>query len=176
MKSSKLIINIYYIVLSLVTACAAPPKLLTFKGTTLNPGIKNFSVANFFVDVIEPHPPNLGNTFTETFKTYVQRNSSLKLIQDEADLVFSGSVVAYTIAPAAASGTETQTAQLKKMTITIKVNFVNNFKDSDSFEKSFSVSETFDAQINIVDIEESLIKRILDQIAVDIFNSSVANW
>ena len=159
-----------------MVACAAPPKLLTFKGTTLDPAIKTFSVTNFFVDVIEPHPPNLGNTFTETFKIYVQRNSSLRLILEEADLAFSGSVTGYTLAPAAASGTETQTAQLKKLTITIKVSFVNNFKDSESFEKSFNVSETFDATVNIIDIEEGLVQKILDQIAIDIFNSSVANW
>lgn len=162
--------------LILVVACAAPPKLLTFKGTTLDPAIKTFSVTNFFVDVIEPHPPDLGNNFTEIFKTYVQRNSSLRLIQEEADLAFNGSITGYLLAPEAAGGTETQSAQLKKLTITVKVNFVNNFKESESFEKSFNVSETFDAQTNIIDIEESLVKRILDQIAIDIFNSSVANW
>ena len=130
-----------------ILSCAAPPKFITFQGSTLDPAIKTFSVDNFYVESVEANfPPNLGNLFTENFKLYVQQNSRLQLARQPADLEFSGSIVRYDLMPIAAGGTENQNALLQRLTITVKVNFVNNLNDTESFEKNFSFYSDFGSE------------------------------
>lgn len=147
----------------------------TFTGANLDPAIKNFNVETFYNEAMDG-PANLNIQFTETLKTYYQRNTPLKIIESNGDLGFSGKITRYEVTPEASGGGELQNAQLQRLTIAVNVDFVNNYDDSKSFVKDFSFFEKFNAEENLSDVEDKLIKKIFEQIILDIFNATVADW
>jgi hypothetical protein len=127
-------------------------------------------------------PANLGQSFTNKLKDYYQRNSSLKVVPENGELLIEGTIIQYAVAPlapvAGTSAAQPSQAALTRLTIGVKANYVdskepkNNFKD-----KTFSFYADFpnDAQ-SLISIQESLETKIFDQIFLDIFNATLANW
>lgn len=148
---------------------------ITFSGVNLDPNVKSFSVETFNNEAMDG-PANLGIQFTESLKEYYRRNTRLDQIVESGDLEFAGNIVRYDVSPVAAGAGELQNAQLQRLTIAIKVTFVNNFEDSKSFDKEFSFFADFDANQNLQQVEQRLIPEIFNQIILDIFNETVADW
>lgn len=170
--------SLFAILLLLVvqTACG----VYSFTGAALSPDIKTLSVGYFYNDS-NGGPPNLAQLFTDKFKDYFQQNTSLTLVQNDGDLQFEGSIVSYNLKPIAttASGNANQgdLAGGQRLTITVKVSYVNTKDESFNFDRSFSFYDDFDpAKQSFSAVENDLINNIFDQIILDIFNASVANW
>lgn len=109
------------------------------------------------------------------------QNTSMAIVQAEGELQMEGIVTDFRItdvAPTAgATINERDAAALSRLTITVKVSYVNSADESMSFrDKTFSFYENVDNNISPDAISEVVINRILDQIILDIFNASVANW
>lgn len=155
----------------LLTGCMK----FTFNGGTVPAEAETLSVQTFFDDV-GAGPPNLNVTMSEKLRDYFQRNTRLALVPQEGDLQFEGSIVGYDVAPVAPTGDENQQAALQRLTITVKVQYYNVFDENTNFDKNFSFFSDFGATENLTDVEDRLIDEILDQIVIDIFNASVANW
>ena len=162
--------------LALVSMCLATCKpSFSFTGVSLDPNIKTFFIQNFYSDALDG-PANLGITFSESMRAYFQRNTPLNPVPTNGDLAFSGSIKNYEVKPIAAGGGDLQNAQLQRLTITISVDYVNNYQPDKNFEKNFSQYADFDASQNLQDVEATLIEDIFDRIIFDIFNSTVADW
>ncbi|WP_155209013.1 LPS assembly lipoprotein LptE [Fulvivirga aurantia] len=140
---------------------------------------ETLSIQQFYNDA-DGGPPDLAQTFTNKITDYYQANTNLALIQDDGELQLEGAVTGYRltpVAPSAASGDFESTAQLTRLTITVQVTYINTEDDSFNFEnKSFSFYSDFDNSQSLTAIEAQLIEEIYDQIILDIFNASVANW
>ena len=100
--------------------------------------------------------------------------TKLEMISDGGDLSFSGEIQEYSTKPAAIRGDET--ASLTRLTIVIKVTFVNEKDPDKNFESTFRHYEDFDADQSLDQVEEELIPQILEKIIEDIFNRAVVNW
>ena len=150
---------------------------VNFTGGRLPPEeYKTVNIQNFFNDS-PGGPANLGITFTERIKEYYQRNTPLKLVQDVAEIELSGSIVGYDVSPVAPSGDpEQQQAQLQRLTITVKVDYIDYVHDENSFNKNFSFFQDFGANETLAAVESGFIDLIFDQIVFDIFNATYANW
>ncbi|MDB5263302.1 MAG: hypothetical protein JWQ14_2585, partial [Adhaeribacter sp.] len=61
----------------------------SFTGTNIDPGIKTMSIQNFENNSGEG-PSFLTNLVSEEFRTYFQRNSNLKLAQQNGDIQLEG--------------------------------------------------------------------------------------
>lgn len=163
-----------------------PVFLIVFAGckvqysfTGINIDAKTMSINSFFNDA-DGGPPDLAQTFTDMMRDYFQQNTSLQLVDDGGELIFEGAVVGYRLSPIApqASGNrqDLTTAAQTRLTITVAVNYTNiNDPDTD-FQKNFSFFSDFDADQQVSDIEEELIEEIYEQILLNIFNETVANW
>lgn len=126
-------------------------------------------------------PANLGQTFTNKLKDYYQQNSSLRVVNENGELHIEGTISEYRINPVAPVSTgninDVNTAALSRLTIAVKLTYEdgtepkNNFKD-----RSFSFYKDFDNNLNFTSVQEDLEKKIFDQILIDIFNATVANW
>lgn len=149
----------------------------SFTGTTIT--AETISIQPFFNDA-SSGPADLAVTFTNQLRDYFQQNTSLALINDDGELQMEGSVVNYRltpVAPSAASDESTRdTADLTRLTITVQVNYVNLENEDFSFSKSFSQFADFNNDLGLSTVETQLIEEIYDQIILDIFNASVANW
>ena len=156
------------------TACG----VYSFQGTTTP--AKTISIQEFYNNT-DLGPANLGQTFTNRLKDYFIQNTNMSIIQTNGELQFEGVISDYKLTPIAPTATNDQTkinsASSTRLTISVKVNYVNTLDETLSFkEKNFSFFKDFTNDQTLADIEESLIRQIFDQISLDIFNASVANW
>ncbi len=64
-----------------------------------------------------------------------------------------------------------------RLTITLRVNYVDNGEPKNSFkDRSFTFYADFDNAQDLTAVQESLEKKILDQIMLDLFNATIATW
>jgi hypothetical protein len=155
----------------------------SFTGANISPEIKTISIQKFN-DEIGNGPPNLSQLFTEKIRDYYQQNTSLSIVQNEGELQLEGSIVGYSLTPMAprASGSQnyedTDIAALQRLTITVKVTYINIIDDSFDFDnKNFSFYADYDPEKqDFNSIESQLVEEIYDAIVLDIFNATVANW
>lgn len=160
-----------------LTSCG----VYSFTGASISPDIKTMSIQYFYNDSGNG-PPNLQQTFTEEIRDYYQQNTSLELVENNGDLQLEGSITSYRVAPIAvtASGDPNiaDQAGTQRLTITVQVSYVNVKDEIFNFNnKSFSFYEDFNStNTTLTAVEDQLIETIIDQIILDIFNASVANW
>jgi hypothetical protein len=126
-------------------------------------------------------PANLGQNFTNKLKDYYQQNSSLRVVQENGELLIEGTLVQYSVAPlapvAGTSASQPSVAALTRLTIGVKANYVDNKEPKNSFkDKTFSFYADFPNDQNLITVQEELEKKIFNQIFLDIFNATIANW
>ena len=126
-------------------------------------------------------PANIGATFTNKLKDYYQQNSSLRVTESGGELHVDGIVSDYRINAMAPVSTgnpnDPNTAALSRLTIAVRVTFEDSLEPSNNFkDRVFSFYRDFDNNLNFPSIQEDLEKKIFDQILIDIFNATVANW
>ncbi len=144
---------------------------------------KSIQVDGFFNNT-ELGPANFGQTVTNRVKDYFQQNSSLRVVPANGELQIEGTVVTYAtapIAPQASTGTGVNTTPnygaQTRLTITLKVNYVDVAEPKNSFkDRSFTFYADFDNAQDFISVQETLEKKILDQIMLDIFNATIATW
>lgn len=119
-------------------------------------------------------PPFLAQTFTENLKEYFQRNSSLKLGGRDSDMQIKGNIVGYRMEPIAA--TSQDRAAQNRLTIEVEVNFVNNLDNKKNYNQRFSFYSDFPQNQTLAQVENDKIREITEQIILDIFNKSLADW
>lgn len=118
--------------------------------------------------------PNLSIQITETIKDVFIRQTPLKLIESDADMLIEGTIVGYDVLPISAQGNET-TSQ-SRFTIAISVTFTNNLEPDKSFNQRFSRYRDFSSDNLFADVENALVEEINQELAEDVLNRAIANW
>jgi hypothetical protein len=154
----------------------------SFTGSTLTPDMKTISIQQFYNNALLG-PSNMSQVFSEKMRDYFQQNTNLRMIPDNGDLQFEGYIVSFTVTPVAPSasgggrGTLGDVAALTRVTITVHATYTNIKDGSFDFDKNFSFFVDFDAEsTDLQSNEDRFVEEIFDQIILDIFNASVANW
>lgn len=150
----------------------------SFTGASISPETKTITIQTFYNNA-PLGPSNMSATFTEKIKDYYQQNTSLDVIDTNGDLQIDGFISNYTITPVAANaGVQGQGdfSALSRITITVSATYINVNDPSFDFDKNFSFFKDFDTQTDLAANEEQFVEEIFDQIILDIFNASVANW
>ena len=171
-KKTLLITSIFIIILVVINGCY-PTSFFSLKGTNIPEDIRTASVS-YFENRAPLINPNLSQTFTEALKDRISTESRIIISNETGDVEFSGEITGYDLRPMAiqADAISAQT----RLTATIKVRY-QNFKDpKTNWESSFSAYEDFESDRNINDIEEALVKLIVDQLTENIFNKAFSDW
>ncbi len=127
-------------------------------------------------------PSNMSVLFTEKLKDYFQRNTSLLLVKEDGDLEIEGTIEDFSlspVAPTAEGGRDSQYfSGLTRLTLRVNASYLNNQDDQFNYEnKTFSFYKDFNQNTEeLSSNEQEFVEEIFDQIILDIFNSSVANW
>lgn len=145
----------------------------SFTGTNLSPDTKTMSIQNF-VNVSGGGPASLQQTFSEKTRDYFQRNTNLSIVQQGGDLQLEGSIVGYELSPLPPSSNDR--ASQTRLTMRVKVTYTNTKDEEQSFDETFSFYADFPSNQSLTAAEPELITTISDQIILQIFNKSVANW
>ncbi len=157
-------------VLPLLQSCG----IYSFTGTNIEADVKTVTV-NYFEYLAPKVNPTLSNQLTEAMQEKFIRLTKLELVDIDGDLEIIGAVTGYDVRAAAVTANE-QVAQ-NRLTVTVKVDFINRKYPEDKIEgKSFSAYQDFDATMSIDAVEAQLCEDIVEQLVEDIFNGTVANW
>lgn len=161
--------------LAILSGCG----VYSFTGASISPTVKTISI-NTFYNNAPLGPSTMSVTLTEKIKDYYQQNTSLSLVTENGDLQIEGYVADYTVTPVSAnsSGTDNQAdfSSLSRITITVFASYINTQDDEFDFEKRFSFFVDHDNADDLAANEQRYVEEIFDQIILDIFNASVANW
>ena len=108
-------------------------------------------------------------------KDLFMRQTRLSLVNSNADLEIDGEITGYNQYNEAvdASGYSSKV----KVTLTVKVTFVNNTDHKDDFtDQQFSAFQTYDSSKLLTEVQDELISLMVKDITEQIFNATVANW
>jgi hypothetical protein len=145
-------------------------------GASLTAGEKTISVA-YFPNRAPIVNPTLSQEITEKLKDKFISQTSLNMVSGDSDLSFEGEIIGYDTKPIAITGNnQTDKASLNRLTITIKVKFVNQKEPKNNFESQFTAYEDYSSNQGLDAVEGDLVPLILEKLIEDIFNRSVVNW
>jgi hypothetical protein len=172
MKTRRLLPVFLALVLTITifTACKIS---YSFSGAVPMVGVKTFSVY-YFPNRAKLINPNLSQSFVDGLQEKLIKQTSYNQITESGDLEFSGQVTEYDVKPMNIQ--QGDLAALNRLTITIKVKFVNNKFHEQDWEKTFTQYEDFDSNQSLSNVEDGLVTEIIKKLTDDIFNASIANW
>ncbi|MFM8432341.1 MAG: LptE family protein [Bacteroidota bacterium] len=145
----------------------------SLSGASISPEVKTLTV-NYFNKTAALGPPALGQFFTEKLKEKFVSQTSLTPVERNGDVIFEGTITAYTITPQNILPNET--AAKNRLSITVNVKYTNKVDEKNSFESSFTRFTDYDSQVNLSTVEDQLVKDVTDQLIDDIFNKAFINW
>ncbi len=146
---------------------------VSLTGGTIDPNAKTVYIATFPNNATLVNP-SLSQDFTNALKNKIQNQTPLTIVNNEGDYSIEGEITGYNISPVAIQGNET--AALNRLTITVRVRFINRFDENLNFEQSFSRYYDYDSNINFTSSENTFVASINDALTDDIFNKAFVNW
>ncbi|MBQ8422167.1 MAG: LptE family protein [Bacteroidales bacterium] len=148
--------------------------IYSFTGTSIQPDVKTVTINYFEYKALKVNP-SLSNQITEALQEKFIKLTKLELVDIDGDLEIVGAVTGYDVKATAI--TESEAAAQNRLTVTVKISFVNRKYPEDDFpDKSFSAYQDFDATQSLDAVEATLCEDIVEQLCEDIFNATVANW
>ena len=134
---------------------------------------KSISVADFPNNAALVYP-QLSNELTEGIRDLYVRQTRLQMNPRGGDLELEGEITGYDLAQMSIAA-DSYAAETK-LTITVRVRFINNVRPEESFEKTYSAYQTFDSSRMLTDVQEELCAVMIKEIAESIYNDTVAKW
>ena len=157
--------------LFLLSGCSISYK---FNGANINyQTTHSISIADFPNNAAMVNP-TLSTNLTEAIRTLYQRQTRLQILRRGGDLELEGEIVGYDISQGAI-GTDSYATE-SKLTIRVNVHFTNNIYPEESFDKTYSAFQTFDASRLLSDVQDELCAIIITEISENIYNDTVAKW
>lgn len=148
--------------------------IYSFTGTSIQPDVKTITINYFEYKALKVNP-SLSNQITEALQEKFIKLTKLELVDVEGDMEITGEVTGYDVKATAITANEQ--ASQNRLTVNVKISFVNNKYPEESFDnKSFSAYADFDATQTLDAVEATICEEIVEQLCEDIFNSTVANW
>ncbi len=148
----------------------------TFKGTSISPEVTTFYIGNFRNNAPNA-PAEIGQIFSDRLREKVLKTSRLAYGETDPSIEFDGSVTSFSVTSVAPSSNNGQIgSSLNRLTINVKVDYINTVDEEQSYTQSFSFFQDFESSLSLFDVQDGLIEEIFVQITDDIFNKSFSNW
>lgn len=171
LKMKKIVYTVFIIIAGIVFQQCG---IYSFTGTNIHQDVNTVQIDYFPNNAILVEP-GLSQKFTQDFQDLFLRQTNLDLVPSGGDLLYEGEISGYKINPMTA--TAQQTAAQNRLTITVTVRFYNSIVPEDDFEQQFSHYFDYDANVQLSGSAlEDAFTEIIERIAQDIFNASVAKW
>ena len=154
----------------LLTACTGG---YSFTGASIPPGAKTIAISTFpnYASTVNPQ---LSQKLTDELIQMFSSQTPLNVTTGEGDLQLSGEITGYDTRASALSSSDE--VSMNRLTITIKVKFVNTLDPEADFEQQFSRYRDYSASQDFSAVESGLMSEIVTELCEDIFNKSVVNW
>lgn len=171
MLHKKIHISISFLLTLLLVGCTVSYK---FNGASINYDlIKTITIENFPNRALYQWGP-MESMFNNALSDIYVNQTKLQQVGRGGDLLLSGEITAYDqVNKSISSDGFSSMMQLK---MTVKVKFENTKTPSEDFERQFSASREFDSSQQLNDVQEELVKQMINEIVEQVFNATVANW
>lgn len=154
--------------------CTGCVPTFTFNGSILNYDIyKTIDIRDFPIRAALVYPP-LQQIFENKLLDNVSRQTRLREVDGNADLIMEGEITGYSLSPQAV-GTDAYATETR-LTITVRVKYTDNQNSANSFDQTFSAYRQFSADLMLTDVQEDLCNQISEELVDLIFNASLGNW
>ena len=152
--------------------------IYSFIGSSIPIGVETFQV-DYFENTAGGRPgstiePGLDRDFTIALQDLIVNQTSLNLVNQGGDIIYSGEIVDFSVTPMAATA-EIKAAQ-NRLTMAVMVNYENILNEEDNIEKRFSFYYDFPGNLQVYDIKDAALEEIFERIIQDIFNETLAKW
>lgn len=159
------------VAVGLLTGCVPSYKL---NGAALDYNVyKTVHVSEFPIRAALVYPP-LQQTFENELLNYITRNTRLQTTDGPSDLQIEGEITTYTLTPQAV--TENAYASQTRLTIGVRVKYIDNKNDANDLDQTFSAYRDFDASLMLNDVQDDLCQQISKELVDLIFNATLGNW
>lgn len=170
MNNKTLTIGFMLLLAVLMTSCKMS---ISLTGGTIDARAKTVAITNFPNNASLVNP-NLSQSFTTALKDKIQGQTPLTIVSRNGDYTLEGEITGYSVSPVAIQGNDA--AAMNRLTITVRVRFVNSFDETQNFDQTFSRYADYSSLQNLSSVESSLINSINDALTDDIFNKAFVNW
>lgn len=145
----------------------------SFTGASIPAEAKTLSLQPFpnYASTVNPQ---LSQKLYDALRTLYESQTRLSVTTSDGDLQVSGEITSYNTQASSLSSTDN--VATNRLTVTIKVKFVNLITPADDFEQSFSRYKDYDASRDFSAVENALVEEIITELSEDVFNKTVVNW
>lgn len=148
--------------------------IYSFSGTSIQPDVHTITINYFEYRALQVNP-TLSNDLTEAIRQRFRQMTSLEQVDMDGDLEITGEITGYSVSPS--SVTADEVAAQNRLTVTVRVSFMNRKYPEDDFEDStFSGYADYDSTQSLDAVQSTLCAEIIDKLVEDIFNATVAQW
>ena len=130
--------------------------------------IDNFPIRSAYVWT--PMQAIFQNKLTDIYAS----QTKLRQVKKNGDLQLSGEITHFDqYNKGISSDGYSSQVQLK---MTVNVRFVNNKNHDEDFERQFSATTEYEANLQLNAVQEELVSQMIKDLTEQIFNATVANW
>ena len=146
----------------------------TLNGSAINYDIyKSISIGKFPIRAALVYPP-LQQTFENTLRDAVARQTRLQVIDNNADMSLTGEITGYSLSPQSVG--EDAYATQTRLTITVRVKYTDAANPANNVDQSFSAYRDFSSSVMLTDVQDDLCTEISKELVDLIFNATLGNW
>ncbi|GAA4236973.1 LptE family protein [Postechiella marina] len=168
MKLYKLILVL--LITTALVGCGA----YSFTGASISDKTKTFQINRFENNSLLVEP-GLDVDFRNALITLLENQTNLGNVNSNGDIVYEGEITEYRISPTTA--TSQNTAAQNRLTISVKVHFIDRNDDEAEFDQTFSFFYDYPGSTQLIGgTKDTAHEEIFERITQDIFNASLAKW
>ncbi|MEE9439141.1 MAG: LPS assembly lipoprotein LptE [Saprospiraceae bacterium] len=146
----------------------------SFKGISIPSDIKTYYVHDVILSDTRNAPPDIPEKFLEQLRKVIRSQSSLIESERNSDIEFICDITRFNISNEASN--QNNEVALNKLTISVKVEYLNTKDDDDTWTKTFSFGIPFDPSADLNELQDGFINDIFIEITDQVFNDAFTNW
>jgi len=112
--------------------------------------------------------------FTQALRRRFVEQTRLTETTSNADIEIEGEINRFDVQGVAVKS-DAFSSQTR-LTISVRVQYINNREASKDIDQTFSASQEFPSTSSIDEVQDRLVKIIIDELVDMIYNATVANW
>lgn len=147
----------------------------TLNGASVDYSIyKTISFGDFPIRASLVYPP-LQQLFENKMLDMIAQQTRLLVVDNlNSDLRIEGEITGYNLSPQAVG--EDAYASKTRLTITVRVNYINNKNQALSKDQTFSAYRDFSSSEMLNDVQDELCNQICSDLSDLIFNATIGDW
>jgi hypothetical protein len=170
-KTKRIKVLFFSFILFILPSCSVS---YSFHGGKLNYDlVKTITIHDFPNRAPLVYPP-LSQVFDQALRNRFIEQTRLFPVSNNGDIEIEGEITGYDIQGIAVKADAY--ASQTRLTISVRLKYTNNKEANSDVEQTFSAYSEFDSSSSLDEVQDELVKKIVDELIDMIYNATVANW